>query len=238
MDDLLDILNNTEPPKAEVEEVKKVVAEPAKDYGDSKKKNLWEDEISPVEIDKDGLQRFNRTFTVVTHDEVPGEVIILIEQLAKLLNSKGFTYRYDGNKQDKGAGIAYEAAKSRSEIYLPWKGFNKDVTGKLNKPSEKAYGYAAGIHKGFNKIPAPVKAIVARNVHTVLGENCDTPINLLITYTSDGAEVNADVKYKTTGPIGFFINASEAVNTPVFNLKNSTAKERIVEFLNTMLKDS
>jgi len=232
MDDLMDILDSTEEPKSEIASSPEPKQEYKKD--DKKKVNLWEDHIEPVKVDKDSLLRFNRMFTVMSHGEVPGETIILIEQLTKLLISKGFTYRFDGNVQDKASLQGYSAGKSRSEIYLPWKGFNKDVTAKLNRPSEKAYGHAALFHKAFNKLPPTVRAIVARNVHMLIGDECNTPLNLFITYTPDGAETKADVDYKTTGNMSFMIYACEDLGIPVFNLKNASAKERIVEFLNAL----
>ena len=234
MDELLDILDSTEEPKTQSTEIKQPApAEPVKENKGGKI-NLWEDHIAPLPIDKEGMLRFNRMFAVQSHGDVPGEVVLLIEQLTKLLISKGFTLRYDGNKQDKAATQAYTAGKSRCETYLPWKGFNKDLTAKLNKPSEKAYGYASTFHKAFNKIPPTVRAIVARNVHVMLGDESNTPLNLFITYTPDGAETKADVKYETTGNMAFYIYACEDLGIPVFNLKNDTAKERIVEFLNTL----
>jgi len=232
LDDLMDILDSTEEPTqttTTTEEHPKQQESPKK-----AKVNLWEDHIQPLPVDKDSLLRFNRMFSIAAHGEVPGEVILLIEQLSKLLISKGFTFRYDGNSMDKASTQAYSAAKSRCEIYLPWKGFNKELTAKLNKPTEKAYGYASTFHRAFNKIPPTVRAIVARNVHVLMGDEANTPLNLFITYTSDGAETKADIKYETTGNMSFFINACEDLGIPVFNLKNATAKERIVEFLNTL----
>jgi len=191
-DDLFDILEDTEAPKSEV------VVETTKEVpvASNGKVNLWEDEIAPVAVNKEELLRFNRMFSVATHGEVPGETIILIEQLSKLLISKGFTFRFDGNVEDKAGLTAYNASKVRAEVYLPWKGFNKEVTGKLARPTEKAYGYAAGIHRAFTKIPPTVRAIVARNVHVMLGDECNTPLNLFITYTPDGAETKKDVNMR------------------------------------------
>jgi len=241
IDNLLGILEDTDAPKSEVvledtsaASPEQAKAEPVTEPVKGGKVDLWQAHIAPVAVDKETLLRFNRMFTVVTHGEVPGEISLLIEQISKLLLTKGFTFRYDGNNKDTASTKAYQTCKSRCEIYLPWKGFNKDVTAKLNKPSEKAYGYASGFHGGFNKIPSSVRAIVAHNVHVLLGDECNTPVNLFITYTTDGAEVKADVKYETTGPVSFFITACDALDIPVFNLKNPTAKERIVEFLNTL----
>ena len=235
MDDLYGILDSTEPvEKKEESTPAPTPSEPVEEKKSNGKINLWEDEITPKTVNKDSLLRFNRMFSVMSHGEVPGEVIILIEQISKLLISKGFTFRYDGNKQDKLATQAYNASKQRCEIYLPWKGFNKDVTAKLNRPTELAYHYASGLHNAFNKIPPTVRAIVARNTHVILGDECNTPINLFITWTPDGAEVNKDVDYKVTGNASFFISACDALDIPVFNLKNATAKDRIVEFINTL----
>ncbi len=235
MDDLFDILDSKEAPKSEV--VVPTTTVPKADAGKSKI-NLWEDEIEALEIDKDSLLKFNRMFTIMSHGEVPGETIILMEQISKLLHSKGFTFRFDGSAQDTAASIGYSTCKDRSEIYLPWKGFNKDVTGKLVRPSEKAYRIAAGINPRFNNIPPTVRAMVARVVHVIMGDECNTPVNLCIIYTADGAETKADLKAARTGNVPFTIYLCEALGIPVFNLKNATAKERIAEFLNTMIKEN
>lgn len=235
MDELYGILDSTEPvEKKEVVETVAPTPAPAEEKKSDGKVNLWEDHIDPKTIVKDDLLRFNRMFTVMSHGDVPGEAVILIEQISKLLISKGFTFRYDGNNQDKLSTQAYIASKQRCEIFLPWKGFNKEVTGKLNRPSATAYGFASSLHRAFNKIPPTVRAIVARNVHVILGDECNTPVNLFITWTSDGAEVSKDVKFETTGNASFFINACDTLDIPVFNLKNNTAKDRIVEFINAL----
>ena len=242
MDDLFDILDSKEP--APVPASEPIAEAPKqeyvkKEYNNSKsdKKNLWEDEIDPVEINKDSLLRFNRMFTVASHGEVPGETLLLIDQISKSLHAKGFTFRYDGNTQDKASTAGFNACKERSEIYLPWKTFNKDVTPKSYKPSEKAYGYASGLHKTFNKLPPAIKAILARNIHVLMGDDCNTPVNMLLIYTSDGAETKRDIKYETTGNMAFFIYVCEALDIPVFNLKNEDVKERIITFLSSIIRD-
>lgn len=245
MEDLFDILDSTEAP---VSEVKTTTSTELSNASDTKvedkkfvkkegKKDLWEDEIEAVKINKENLLRFNRMFTIASFGEVPGETIVLIDQLSKSLHSKGFTFRFDGHIRDKASTAGYKACKDRSETYLPWKSFNKEVTPKLTRPSEKAYGYASGLHTKFNDLPPTVRAMLARNIHVVMGDECNTPVNLCIIYTADGAETKQDIKYATTGNMAFFIYACEALDIPVFNLKNDSAKERIVEFLNSMIKN-
>lgn len=254
MEDLFDILDTKEPEKqsdggfdfdsneSSLSESTEPAPQQEKPKYENKSKgtkvNLWEDEIEPVEVDKEGLMRFNRMFTVMSHGEVPGETIHLIDQLCRSLHSKGFTFRYDGNAQDKASTAAYNAFKDRNEIYLPWKGFNKGVTAKLNRPSELAYGYASGFNKAFNKLPPTVRAILARNAHVLLGDACNTPVNLCVIYTTDGAEAKKDINYETTGNMSGIIYACEAIGIPVFNLKNEDVKTRIGEFLTSIIKDS
>lgn len=245
MDDLFDILDATQPEEvAETTKTEEVVEKPKeevkREYSKPKgdKKNLWEDEIEPLEINTESLLRFNRMFTVAAHGEVPGETLLMIDQIAKSLHAKGFTYRYDGNTLDKASVAGFNACKERCEIFLPWKSFNKEVTPKSFKPTEKAYRYAAGLHKAFNKLPPAIKAILARNIHVLMGDECNTPVNLLLIYTSDGAETKKDIKYETTGNMAFFIFACEALNIPVFNLKNADVKERIVTYLSSIIREN
>jgi len=198
--------------------------------------NLWEDHIDKVKVDDSKLLRFNRMFAVITVGEVPGEINLSIEKICKLLYSVGFTHRYNGDNSNTGGMLATKACSDRNEVYLPWKKFNTDVEAKLTKPTLEAYQHGAYFHHKFNDMVPAVRAIIASNVNVLLGDTCTKPLNVLVVYTSEGAETAGEVKYETTGNASLSIKAAEELNIPVFNLKNKTALERLSEFIATLNK--
>lgn len=197
--------------------------------------NLWDAEIKAVEPAKDGLKRFNRTVVITSGDKVPESVQLMVDKIVGALLNKGFTVRWNGGDRDILGKTAYDAAGGSTDIYLPWKSFNKDIKNpRMTKPLECGYQHGAFYHGAYAKIPPQVRAIVSSQMHMILGERCDTPINLLITYTDDGAEVTKEADYKKTGFMYFFIKACEDLDVPVFNLKNESAIENIKNFIDTL----
>lgn len=78
--------------------------------------------------------------------------------------------------------------EENKEIYLPWKGFNKN-TSSLYDPPIAAYELAATIHPNWFACSRGAKALHARNTQQILGKNLDTPTNVVVCWTLGGEEI-------------------------------------------------
>jgi hypothetical protein len=199
-----------------------------------KSPNLWDDEnIQPLAVDPEKLLRFNRMVCVASESAIDEKMTLVIDKVARELFSKGFTIRNGGDINDGLVKVARIPFADRELIYLPWKKFNPDLTGDMIKPNECGYRHSAHYHKGFKKVPPAVRAIIARTTNLILGEDCKTPVNLLICYTKDGASNTGEVDYKTTGNMSYIINLCDELNIPIFNLGKEGTNEKLLEFVKT-----
>jgi len=232
--DILDMLESDDKPYAEVIEKKE---EP---QSGGKKINLWEEtDIPKVKIDPANIHRVDKSYAVLFsngNNEIPESVQEKIRELVKALSTKGYIFRYGGDSTPFLMKIATDES-TIMDMYVPWKKFNKElpnVMPKVFKMSEKAYGIAAHYHRGFPKLPNGVRAILARDVHILLGEDCKRAVSFMITYTPDGCESKDKIDYKTTGNVSFAITIADEANIPVFNLKNDDAVSRLIEYIKTL----
>lgn len=134
--------------------------------------------------------------------ETPYEIIKMMHGIGADLchSSKGFTLRSGGAD---GADTAFEfgadAVVGEVEIFLPWKGFNKDSEQRKDLPVSdlylaampkdrvlKAKEIAARHHPVWNRLTHGAQLLHTRNVFQVLGRNLDSPSNVLICWTKGG----------------------------------------------------
>ena len=120
-----------------------------------------------------------------------------------------------------GADSAFEKGCSKGggamEIFLPWKNFSGN-TSTYFEPSKDAFEIASGIIPHFKYVSRPVKLLFARNMHQILGENLDTPVDFVLCWTEDGAETEEQYSPKTTGGTGVAIVLASKLDIPVYNL--------------------
>ena len=233
LDNLYDVLDKEVPKQEEKKETAPTTSSSNNGGGyKSGSFDPWNDEITPREINKTNLKRFDRNFALGSHGEVPVEVIEKIKSTFEELNTLGFTLRATGDNRDKLA-VEGEKAYERKEYHIPFKKFNPDVEAKTSKPSKFAYEIAAKYHRAFTKVSNVVRGFLARNVHIMLGSDCNTPVNFIIIYTSCGIETTKNIKFETAGNVSFNIDLAEELNVPIFNFKNENAKERLTSFLST-----
>lgn len=147
--------------------------------------------------------------------ETPPDVLLLMQRLASLLGSLGFTLRTGGAD---GADTAFEHGAPSDdlvEVFCPWRGFNGRQHARLWKPSLDAFEVARSAHPGWTHLSGPAKALHARNAHQVFGVDMRSPAAFLLCWTRDGA-----VKATTsrTGGTGQAIRIAAAHGVPVYNL--------------------
>jgi hypothetical protein len=148
--------------------------------------------------------------------ETPADILKLMQDLAEKLARSNCILRSGGAD---GADTAFEQgcdlANGQKEIYLPWRGFNNNKS-QLFDPSNTAYKIASETHPGFTYLKSPAKLLMARNTHQILGEYCDTPVDLILCWTPDGATTKTSSK---TGGTGQALRLAAKYNIPIYNLQ-------------------
>lgn len=132
---------------------------------------------------------------------------------------------------ERGAGCGGGTA----DIFLPWPGFNgypkEPTSGSLStypSPTEAAVQIAQRHHPAWRTLTRPVRRLMARNVHQVLGYDCDTPASFVLCWTPDGAETVTTAK---TGGTGMAIRVAVAHGVPVVNMALDGWESRLAALL-------
>jgi hypothetical protein len=155
----------------------------------------------------------------------PAFILEFIEKIAQTLAKQGYILRSGGAD---GADSAFEqgclAGNGQKEIYLPWKGFNKN-TSSLCTPSQDAYRIASETHPYFDNLKDPAKLLMARNTHQVIGADCQSPCFLVLCWTQDGADNRNVQTSNKSGGTGQAIRLAKKYGVPVHNLYHQHIKQ-------------
>jgi len=170
-------------------------------------------------------------YTGIGSRKAPSQILELCEGISSDLATKGYTLR---SGAAEGCDTAFEAGCNKvsgeSEIYLPWKRFNKHPSklfsyGKtIEKIAEEVYGAR------WSQISNGAKRMMTRNVCQIIGQEY-IHSDFVICWTPDGCEV-AHKRGRQTGGTGQAIELAYYLNIPVFNIKNGGAIESFYKFLN------
>ena len=123
-----------------------------------------------------------------------------------------------------GADQAFEfGAREYCIAYIPWKGFEGDTvtlgTKYIIPPDlEKLTHYAKQFHPAWEKLSPGAQKLMARNSCQVLGQNLESPADLIVCWTKDG---------QATGGTGQALRIAEKNNIPILNLYNRTIEDVI-----------
>jgi len=115
----------------------------------------------------------------------PKESMTVMTLLAQTMQKQGYVLRSGGAG---GADSAFEAGvtdPALKEIYLPWENFNGNSS-PLYTPTKRAFELAEQYHPVWNRLSAAAKKLMARNVHQVLGADCETPVDFIVCWTPGG----------------------------------------------------
>lgn len=110
-----------------------------------------------------------------------------------------------------GADQAFEAGSTKSEIYLPWLGFEGHES-KLTYTNE-ARVMTAEFHPNWNHLTSGVRSLMARHAHQVLGQDLKTPSDFLICWTKGG---------RMFGGTAQALRIANRYDIKVYNLGNET----------------
>lgn len=116
----------------------------------------------------------------------PPTVERAIARIAVMFSVADWTLRSGGAD---GADSMFERHHTGpAEIYLPWPGFNGNAS-PLKRATPKAYEIAAHHHPAWDRLTPDARMLHARNVHQVLGRDCETPAQVVVCWTPDGRMV-------------------------------------------------
>jgi hypothetical protein len=139
------------------------------------------------------------------------------KELAFLFAEAGYTLRSGGAD---GADTAFERGfhekGGKTEIYLPWKGFNKDSVEREGLPSSPLYRVpdtalelASTIHPAWSRCSSGAKLLHGRNCQQVLGQDLECPTDLVVCWTLNG---------KDSGGTRTAIVLAKSRDIPIINL--------------------
>jgi len=166
--------------------------------------------------------------------ETPDEILDSMQQFAEYALDASLWLRSGGAP---GADTAFEDGCGEShhkEIFLPFKRFNNHSS-PLYSPARRAFDVARTIHPHFNRMRFCVQKLIARNMHQVLGQTLDSPVEFVICWTPDGCESRATYKPKLTGGTGSAIALASMLDIPIFNLALPYRLEAAYEHVDSLL---
>ena len=118
--------------------------------------------------------------------ETPQNILNLMTQIGQKFARAGWTLRSGGaNGADSAFEKGFKEAGGKIEIYLPWKKFNNNFSTNYDPPSI-AFTLAEQLHPAWSVCSQGAKRLHARNCQQILGQNLDSPTNLVICWTKAG----------------------------------------------------
>lgn len=159
--------------------------------------------------------------------ETPAHILDRLEKMATYLANRGFILRSGGAD---GADSAFEkgcdSVSGKKEIYLPWKGFNKNDSTLCNI-TPIALKMAENYHPAWNRLKEPAKSLMARNCYQVLGYDLNEPADFIACWTKDG---------KASGGTGQALRIAKTIDIPIFNFHNERAFDDLKQWLKKQLE--
>lgn len=153
--------------------------------------------------------------------ETPRSLSPRMRGIARKLESLGWLLHSGGAD---GADDFFESGVQCSDnarIFLPWQGFNGRRS-RWHEVCERAHEIARRFHPAYERLSPAGRLLMGRNSYQVLGPKLDRPVACVVCWTRDG---------RASGGTGQALRIAAAYRIPVFNLHDSTALERLVEFV-------
>lgn len=122
-----------------------------------------------------------------------------------------------------GADTAFEIGSVSKEIYLPSKGFNGNDSNLIVTEFDNfkdIYDVAEAVHPKWSACDDYAKLLHTRNVCQVLGKDLNKPSDMLICWTTDGANNRTYYPSSLTGGTATAIKLAGKFDIMVLNLLN------------------
>lgn len=176
-------------------------------------------------------RNLKKIYTGIGSRETPARECELITEFARLMCARGWTMRTGGAR---GADTAFLSGvllfEPRYELYLPWRHFSTQAPATLEAPTERALGIAARYHPAWSRLTQSERNLHGRNVHQVLGYDCETPTRMIVCWTPVPSLTGHETGTGGTG-MALRIAAVEAPEAEVINLVIPEHWNRIVTWV-------
>jgi hypothetical protein len=149
--------------------------------------------------------------------KTPNHILRDMTFISKKLDNEGYILRTGGAL---GADNAFLKGSTNSEVFLPWKYYNGEVSSNIS-PSEEAFAIAEKFHPAWYNCTSSTRSLHARNAHIILGNELNDPVNFVICYTPRGELI---------GGTALGIRIAEHYKIPIFNLGNQSMDQINVIF--------
>lgn len=167
---------------------------------------------------QEGLKKY---YAGIGSRETPPGIEPMIDEVCKIMDKFGYILR---SGAAPGADSMFEKyTTGEKEIYLPWKGFNENISEfYLDNIDiefvQKAKSMAIKYHPRWNSLSLAAKKLMTRNSFQVLGLDLQTPVSFVVCWTQGG---------KIAGGTGQALRIAKDLGIPIFNLYNKDCLHKI-----------
>lgn len=154
--------------------------------------------------------------------ETPTHHLRAMREWGRELARQGWSLRSGGAD---GADSAFEAGALESggptEIMLPWGGFNGHLSG-LSADRLATYGQAVRLasqhHPGWPRLGRGPRALMARNVHQILGRDLRSPVDFVLCWAPRPKFDASGQVVDVAGGTGLAVRLAASLGIPVCHL--------------------
>lgn len=153
--------------------------------------------------------------------KTPQNMCLKMTHIASQLEESGWLLR---SGHAEGADQAFEIGTRKSEIHLPWEGYENAAHGypyRVIRPRPEIQDIARRYHPKWDELSNPVKLLMCRNVTIVLGEDLETHSKMVICWTEGG---------RLKGGTAHGMKIAYAYDIPVFNIALPEDQIRLCSF--------
>lgn len=129
-------------------------------------------------VKESGLIKPVKYYAGIGSREAPSNVLIVMTEIAKLLEQNGYILR---SGHAKGSDMAFEAGVQLAK--------NKEIFSRHVTTCDAARDIAASIHPAWHNCSDYAKGCHGRNIYQVLGRDLKTPVSFVICWTPEGKEI-------------------------------------------------
>lgn len=163
--------------------------------------------------------------TLVGSRQTPSEALKIMIDFVEFGNQQGYLFRSGGAN---GADNIVTKYAAKSEIYVPWLGFNGVENGIKPFFSSKHRALVEEIHPAFDRLSPAVLKLHMRNINQIVGRDFDNPLlsDLVICWTENGEE---------KGGTATAIKLAKRYNVPIINLGREDDVKKLQELKSKLL---
>jgi hypothetical protein len=151
------------------------------------------------------------TYAGIGSRQTPPEVLTQMTEIAKELQSKGYTLNTGktfGGKEE-GADAAFSRGTTNKNLFAPEQAGQKEVA------------IAKEIHPNPDALTQGAMKLMARNTNQVFGKNLDTPVDFVLFYAKETRSIRPE------GGTGQAVEMARLKGIPTINMANTDWREQL-----------